>query len=79
LVENDPETFDIVFLDPPFGGNLVVQTCHRLEEKGWLSGHAKIYLEAESADKFSENMPNQWKLLKSKRAGDVGFGLCQRL
>ena len=38
LSEKDPEPFDIVFLDPPFGLNLMAQTCQLLEEKRLVEG-----------------------------------------
>ena len=58
----DAYEFDVVFIDPPFGQNLAVQTCQWLEDKGWLSAHAKIYVEAESTLKL-EGIPQNWRLL----------------
>jgi len=74
----DTELFDVVFIDPPFAMAMAVQTCQWLEEKGWLSKHAKIYVEAESALKLNA-MPENWRLLKSKVAGEVGYHLFERL
>jgi len=74
----DAEPFDVVFIDPPFAMALAVQTCQWLEEKGWLSKHAKIYVEAESALKL-DGMPENWRQLKSKVAGEVGYHLFERL
>lgn len=71
----DTEPFDIVFLDPPFGLNQIVQTCNWLEDKPWLRPNAKIYVEAESKLKFLDELPENWQLLKSKTAGDVGYHL----
>jgi 16S rRNA (guanine966-N2)-methyltransferase len=71
----DAEPFDIVFLDPPFAMNLAVQTCQRLQNKGWLSEHAKIYVEAESKMEFLDDMQVNWRLLKSKKAGGVSYHL----
>lgn len=71
------EPFDVVFIDPPFALGLAVQTCQWLEEKGWLSRHAKIYVEAESSFKL-EGMPPNWRQLKSKVAGEVGYHLFER-
>jgi 16S rRNA (guanine966-N2)-methyltransferase len=71
----DSEPFDIVFLDPPFAMNLATQTCQWLEDKGWLSQQAKIYVEMESKTKFHDELPENWQLLKSKTAGDVGYHL----
>jgi 16S rRNA (guanine966-N2)-methyltransferase len=73
----DAEFFDVVFIDPPFAMVLAVQTCLWLEDKGWLSKQAKIYVEAESSLKL-DGMPPNWRLLKSKVAGEVGYHLFQR-
>lgn len=74
----DTELFDLVFIDPPFAMAMAVQTCLWLEEKGWLSKHAKIYVEAESTLKLN-GMPENWRQLKSKVAGEVGYHLFERL
>ncbi len=74
----DAEAFNVVFIDPPFAKALAVQTCQWLEEKGWLSQHAKIYVEAESTLKL-DGMPPNWQQLKSKVAGEVGYHLFERL
>ena len=74
----DAEPFDVVFIDPPFALGLAVQTCQWLEEKDWLSKHAKIYVEAESTLKL-DGMPENWRQLKSKVAGEVGYHLFERL
>lgn len=78
-LSSDAEPFDIVFLDPPFGLNLITQACNWLEDKGWLSQHAKIYVEAESKLKFFDELPENWQLLKSKTAGDVGYQLFEKI
>lgn len=71
------ETFDLVFLDPPFGQNMLSQSCHLLENNGWLSSHAKIYLELEKGLVLKE-MPVNWRLLKQNTAGDVTYLLFVR-
>ncbi len=79
-LSGDAEAFDIVFLDPPFGLDLVVQTCRQLEERGWLARHAKIYIETERRFDFSSgaSIPENWRQLKSKSAGEVGYHLFER-
>lgn len=76
---SDAEPFDIIFLDPPFGRDLAIQTCQWLEDKGWLSQHAKIYVEVESKLKILDELPENWQLLKSKMAGEVGYHLLERI
>ena len=73
----DAEVFDVVFIDPPFHQGLGVQTCQWLEDKGWLSAHAKIYVEVESTLKLND-IPVNWLPLKSKVAGEVGYHLFER-
>jgi 16S rRNA (guanine966-N2)-methyltransferase len=68
-------TFDIVFIDPPFRQNLVAQTCELLEQN-WLNKQALIYVEMESEG--SQPLPHSWHLLKEKIAGQVAYRLYQR-
>lgn len=70
----DAEPYNIVFLDPPFAMNRAVQTCHWLENKGWLRKEGLCYVEAESRLEL-EGLPETWHQLKSKTAGDVGYHL----
>ncbi len=77
LMREEVQAFDLAFLDPPFGRNLVAQCCRLLEEKGWLTDNAKIYVEAERCWPL-HNLPQNWRLLKSKTAGEVGFHLLER-
>ena len=78
FLAGDASRFDLVFLDPPFGKNMAQQTCQWLEDKGWLVSHAKVYVEVESK-LVLEGMPLNWTLLKSKKTGDVGYYLFERM
>jgi 16S rRNA (guanine966-N2)-methyltransferase len=69
--------FDIVFVDPPFGSGLLRPACALLEEGGWLAPGALIYLEAPRRDPPPE-LPPAWRLLKAKKAGEVGYHLAER-
>jgi 16S rRNA (guanine966-N2)-methyltransferase len=70
--------FDIVFLDPPFGKNLLADCCALLEAGNFLSPGAVVYLESEkSLDDLV--LPDSWQLFKNKKAGQVYFGVCEKL
>lgn len=69
--------FDVVFLDPPFHENLLLPTCFYLEEKGFLAANATIYLEAKDVV-LAEQLPPNWELIKSKKAGQVMYHLAIR-
>ncbi len=74
-----PQTlFDIVFLDPPYEDNLLLPTCFYLEEQGFLAKGAYLYLEAKELLQQGD-LPANWQLLKSKKAGQVAYHLAQRL
>jgi 16S rRNA (guanine966-N2)-methyltransferase len=75
FLEQPPSPFDVVFLDPPFSGNLLQPICQRLD-MGWLSDNARIYLEEDISRPFP-TLPDGWTLLREKTAGQVRYGLAQ--
>ena len=77
FLQGSPEAFDVVFLDPPFGRDLLLPCCLALEENGWLAEQAKIYLEAETGLAL-QGLPENWQRLKSKTAGEVAYWLFVR-
>jgi 16S rRNA (guanine966-N2)-methyltransferase len=75
---NGAETFDLVFIDPPFNLNLAAQTCQWLEEKAWFAPYAKIYVETARSYPLKA-IPENWRLLKQKTAGEVMYHLFERV
>jgi len=73
----DGPLFDIAFIDPPFATSLLGRSVTALEASGILRADALIYLEA-AQEIASTQIPENWQLLKSKRAGMVYFYLYQR-
>ena len=69
--------FDLVFLDPPFRHELLPQVCELLEQRGWLTADALIYLEREK-ELGELALPRNWTLLKDKQAGQVCYQLYAR-
>jgi 16S rRNA (guanine966-N2)-methyltransferase len=69
--------FDVVFLDPPYAARWLEPACERLERNGWLAAAAWVYLE-DAAGYGAPALPAGWTLLRSKRAGDVGYHLARR-
>lgn len=66
--------FDLIFLDPPFALNLLQQSLDLISTQGWLQAGGRVYLESSSRLEALQ-LPQGWALLKSKRAGQVYFGL----
>jgi len=67
--------FDIVFLDPPFHSRMLPSCMQQLETRGWLADQARIYIEAEKG--LVPDLPENWELLRSKVAGQVGYHLAR--
>ncbi len=66
--------FDIVFLDPPFGGADLGELCGRLERGSWLAPGALVYLETRASRETLE-LPAGWQLLRRQKAGQVMYYL----
>ncbi len=77
LNEKPVQPFDIVFLDPPFGHNVLAPVCRTLEANGWLRDQARIYMEAEKTLDIPD-IPANWRIVRSKAAGQVGYHLALR-
>lgn len=77
FLQGTSQPFDLVFLDPPYGKNLLYPCCQLLEKNGWLKPGAHVYLEAEH-DIEQSSLPSGWGLVKGKRAGKVKYYLVKR-
>ena len=66
-------SFDIVFIDPPFANNLWQPALNLLLNQKLLAPNGKLYLESHS--KTVLNLPEQWQILRDKKAGDVHYQL----
>lgn len=72
------QCFDVVFIDPPYRHYYLLQTCcAHLEAGDWLALSAYIYLETES-NRDLPPLPPNWKVIHSKKAGQVGYHLALR-
>lgn len=72
-----PEPFDIVFLDPPYAAGLLEAATAALEQNTWLAPGARIYLECAARDGLPP-LPENWRVGREKRAGQVGYFLAMR-
>lgn len=77
LAQPAPRPFDVVFLDPPYDRHWLPRLSAALESGGWLAPDARVYLE-DAAERGPPDLPAGWELLRSRRAGDVGYHLAAR-
>lgn len=69
--------YDVVFLDPPFRQGLLQPAIGLLEQRGWLMPGALVYLE-QDAHGPRPRLPGNWRIMRSKRAGQAAYQLLER-
>ena len=71
------QTYDVVFVDPPYNSDLLAQSCILLEQNNHLADTAYIYLESASNQDLPD-LPQNWQIIRGKKAGQVGYYLALR-
>ncbi len=73
--------YGLVFLDPPFADDCLLEISQQLETGGLLKEKALIYVESGSSIPLVSQLAplSNWQVLKEKKAGAVRFALFQRL
>ena len=69
--------FDIVFLDPPFQKNILLEACHLLVSRDLLKPNAFITLEFSKNSIDINKLPKQWVIKKQKNTQTLSYMLCQ--
>lgn len=70
-LKNSPsDTFNVVFLDPPFKQNLLAQVVTLLENQKWLAQNAWIYVECE-LNEANAIFPDSWQLHREIKTKEV--------
>ncbi|KTC76048.1 putative methylase [Legionella birminghamensis] len=70
------QSFDLIFLDPPFSDNLQEACIQDIAEANLLVRGGFLYVESPVSLALETT---QWKLLKVKQAGQVFFSLYEKL
>ena len=76
LAGGEPEPFDVVFLDPPYGHGRLDELCTLLAGRGWLADDALVYLEHDR--RSPPRLPPGLETRREKTAGNVRFVLLGR-
>ena len=70
-----PHSVDLLFLDPPFANNQLGIIGKQIDESRILADKALVYIEFPRTEQMS--LPDSWRILKSKGAGEVCYQLLQ--
>lgn len=71
------QSHDVIFIDPPFALDLWQPVTQQLEQGGWLSASAWIYLELPRP--LVPCLPANWQLHREGAAGKVRYALYRRM
>ena len=78
LAKPSKQPFDLVFLDPPFAKNLLIQTIEKLSSNNYINSQSQIYIESEykiTEDNLSSLINFHFKIKKQKKSGNVHYCL----
>ncbi len=67
--------FDIVFLDPPFADDALVEAAGLLDKLGWLAPAALVYMEVARGESLRARLPTHWEPHRESSAGAVSYCL----
>lgn len=70
------QSFDVVFIDPPYKADLWTEVAQLLIYNNWLAQNAMIYLECPAKHELPK-LPAAFELKKEKTAGEVRYCLFQ--
>ena len=73
-LQKSSQSFDLVFIDPPFRLGLAEQTCQLLATKQLVKPDSLVYVETE-AELSTHFWPDNWQIIKEKKAGQVCYRL----
>ena len=78
LTKPSKQSFDLVFLDPPFAKNLLLETIEKLSNNHYINSQSQIYIESEykiTEDNLNSIINYQFKINKQKKSGNVHYCL----
>ena len=75
-VAHADQQFDLIFMDPPFGANLVGEICHIVNENSLCKTGAKIYIESAKSN-LPLPIPASWNIIRKSTRGSVQSTLVQ--
>ena len=78
LAKPSRQSFDLVFLDPPFAKNLLLETLEKLSNNHYINSHSQIYIESEyklTENNLSSLINNHFIIKKQKKSGNVHYCL----
>tara|TARA_B100001059_G_scaffold216214_1_gene234447 strand:- start:289 stop:879 length:591 start_codon:yes stop_codon:yes gene_type:complete len=74
LFLNKKNSYDLVFLDPPFADNMIDETINQIAKYGLVTPNGYIYIEINKNQKIPD-LPKNWIIVRKKNIANVCFAL----
>jgi len=72
--ESMNESYDLIFLDPPFADNIIDETINLIIKYELVTPKGYIYIEINKNQKFPD-LPKNWIIARKKNIANVCFAL----
>jgi 16S rRNA (guanine966-N2)-methyltransferase len=76
IEEMEPDSFDLIFVDPPFDSNLGGVVLERLAKKNCVRRGGFVYVETPASSNLSP--PEDWSIWRDQQMGEVRMQLFRR-
>lgn len=76
LGQTAKQTYDLIFIDPPFAESLWQPVIDALDSHQWLNDHAYIYIETPLD--LAVSAPANWVEYRHKKSGQVSYRLYRK-
>lgn len=70
---------DIIFLDPPFKQNMLLESLDWIAAQSFVSPNVYIYMEYESELTLPASFSANWQMYREQQAGRVRYGLWTKM
>lgn len=77
FLKKTPDSYDLVFLDPPFHKDLLPNAIKLLSNRQLVNEQGLIYIECETENAHYD-VPDNWQCLRQKQTKQVDYRLYQR-
>ena len=74
LSSNKNNSYDLIFLDPPFADNIIDETINLIVKYELVTPNGYIYIEINKNQKFPD-IPKNWIIARKKNIANVCFAL----
>ena len=81
LTNECKDTYDLIFLDPPYQSKLLEESLNLLQKSGFFINCSYLFFEQTKKDRKDSNLKiiyNSWDILKDLSIGEVSYTIARK-